>query len=370
MRVQVVDPSAFTPAYDRALCTALARAGAAVELVTSRFAYGEVPPADGYVVRERFYRHARGAPGSRARRLSKLAEHVPDMLAFRRAAAGADIVHLQWLTAPLVDVPLLPDRPLVLTAHDLLPREPRPGQLWAQRRLLDRVDAIVVHSEYGRHQLVERLGLAADRVHVIHHGAFDHVAAAPRAPLPPELSLGGGDEPVVLFAGLLRPYKGLDTLLRAWRQVPGAQLWIAGRPMMPLEPLRALSSPSVQWVPRFVSEGEMAALLERADIVVLPYSRTERFDQSGVLAGALALGKPALVSDIGGFSEVAATGAARLVAPDDPDALGAALAELTSDAPARERMAAAARAAARGPYSWGGAARLTLALYERVLRRQ
>ena len=50
MHVQVVDPSAYTPPYDRALCGALARAGAEVELVTSRFAYGDVPSADGYRV--------------------------------------------------------------------------------------------------------------------------------------------------------------------------------------------------------------------------------------------------------------------------------------------------------------------------------
>ena len=83
MRVDLVDPSAFTPPYDRALAAALARAGAAVTLATSRFAYGDVPPADGYVVEERFYRRAErvGAPGSRARMLAKLAEHVPDMAA-------------------------------------------------------------------------------------------------------------------------------------------------------------------------------------------------------------------------------------------------------------------------------------------------
>jgi glycosyltransferase involved in cell wall biosynthesis len=320
-------------------------------------------------VRELFYAHAAGAPGSRTRRLSKLADHVPDMLRFRRLAGGADVVHLQWLTMPLLDAHLLPDRPLVLTAHDLLPREPRPGQLRAQLRLFDRVDAIVVHSDYGRRQLVERLGVATGKVHVIHHGAFEHVAAGPRAPLPAELASAADGAPVVLFMGLLRPYKGLDTLLRAWRQVSGAQLWIAGRPMMPLEALRAASPDSVRWVPRFLTEGEIAALLERADIVVLPYSRTERFDQSGVLASALAFGKPAVVSDVGGFSELAATGAARLVAADDPDALGAALAELTSDAAGRGRMAAAALAAARGPYSWEQAARETLALYERVRRR-
>ena len=40
MRVQVVDPSAFTPPYDHALSAALARAGADGELITSRFANG------------------------------------------------------------------------------------------------------------------------------------------------------------------------------------------------------------------------------------------------------------------------------------------------------------------------------------------
>src|SRR6185437_4933812 len=152
----------------------------------------------------------------------------------------------------------------------------------------------------------------------------------PRAPLPAEVSANEGatDRPVVLFAGMLQPYKGLDTPLHAWRRVTGAELWIAGRPMMDLAPLRLLGGDGVRWVPRFVSDGELAALLERADIVVLPYARTQRFDQSGVLATALAFGKALVVTDIGGFSEIAATGAVRLVAPDDPAALGGALADL------------------------------------------
>jgi glycosyltransferase involved in cell wall biosynthesis len=360
MLVQVVDPSAFTPPYDDALCSALARAGARVQLITSRFAYGELPPPDGYVRRELFYRRVPGAAGTSARRVGKAVEHVPDMLRFRRAAQAADVVHLQWLTLPAVDVHLLPDRPLVLTAHDLLPREPRPGQLRAQRELLRRVDAVVVHSEYGRRQLVDRLGLPGEKVEVIRHGAFAPRGAA--GALPGELRDSGG--PVVLFFGLLRPYKGIGTLLEAWKGVDGAQLWIAGRPMMELP----ATGPGVQMVPRFVSDGEAAALMERADVVVLPYSRTERFDQSGVLAKAMGAGRPAVVTDVGGFGEVAATGAARLVAPDDPDALGAALAELVADPAARERMSAAALAAARGPFSWDESARRTLTLYERVRR--
>ena len=93
IRVQVVDPSAFTPPYDRALCAALARAGASVELITSRFAYGELPAPEGYAVRELFYGRALGPPGSRRRRAAKLAGHLPAM---RRGAGNGPAPAAQY----------------------------------------------------------------------------------------------------------------------------------------------------------------------------------------------------------------------------------------------------------------------------------
>src|SRR3954469_14466661 len=124
MRVHVVDPPAYTPPYDRALCAALARAGAEVELWTSRFGYGESGPAPGFRVAEAFYRRSAGAPGSRRRRAGRLAQHVPDMLRYRRRAAAADVLHFQWLPVQAVDWALLPARrPRLITAHDVLPRE-------------------------------------------------------------------------------------------------------------------------------------------------------------------------------------------------------------------------------------------------------
>jgi glycosyltransferase involved in cell wall biosynthesis len=369
MRVHVVDPSAYTPPYDHALCTALARAGADVDLITSRFAYGEVPAPNGYTREELFYTRATGAAGSRARAVAKLASHVPDMLRYRKMALSADVVHFQWLTVQPLDVRLLPrDRPLVLTAHDVLPREPRLGQVRAQRRLYGAVDAVVAHSEYGRRRLVEDVGVDADKVHVIHHGAFEHLARGPRRQeLPEELRAVRG--PVVLFFGLLRPYKGVDVLLEAWRGIEGAELWIVGRPRMPMEKLMAGAPPGVRFIPRFVTDAELPAYFRRADAVVLPYKRTERFDQSGVLFTALAFGRPVIVSDIGGFSEVADMGAARLVPPDDAAALHEALAGLIADGGARARLELAARAAANGPYSWAHTARRTLALYRKLAGR-
>jgi glycosyltransferase involved in cell wall biosynthesis len=366
MRVHIVDPSAFTLPYDHALSCALSGAGADVELITSRFAYGDAPEADGYAVRELFYRHARGAPGSRARLAAKLVEHVPDMLRYRGVAQAADVVHFQWLAVQAVDRYLLPRRPTVLTAHDLLPREPRPGQAMFQRRLYEAVDAVVVHSHYGRELLVSELEVDPAKVRVIPHGAFKHLTVQTNErPLPSELA--AVRSPVVLFFGLLRPYKGLDVLLDAWRGIDGAELWIVGRPRMALKALRARAPASVRFVPRYVSDAELPAFFRRADAVVLPYSRTERFDQSGVLATALAFGKPTVVSDVGGFSEVAAAGAARLIPPNDPTALHDALERLLGDPQEHEGLARGALAAASGPYSWQEAAKQTLALYRELV---
>jgi len=55
VHIALCDLSAFTPQYDHELAAALARAGAEVELVTSRFRFGEVPAPDGYERRELFY---------------------------------------------------------------------------------------------------------------------------------------------------------------------------------------------------------------------------------------------------------------------------------------------------------------------------
>ena len=116
---------------------------------------------------------------------------------------------------------------------------------------------------------------------------------------------------------------------------------------MPLEPLRARRRPGVRFVPRFVSDAELPAFFRRADVVVLPYTRTERFDLSGVLATALAFGKPTVLSDVGGFGEVAAAGAARLVPPDDAGrACATALIGSARATPQEREGLAAARAAA------------------------
>ena len=370
MHVRVVDPSAFTPPYDHALCRALGHAGARVTLVTSQFPYGAVPGPEGYAIEHGFYRRSRGAAGSWQRRAGKLAAHVPDMRRLRRTARDADVVHFQWLTVQPLDLHLLPrDRPVVLTAHDVLPREGQDVRRRAQARLYRRVDAVVVHSEHGRRRLVERLDVDPERVHVIPHGAFRHLTTIERAALPEPLP--AVKRPVVLFFGLLRPYKSVDVLLDAWRRiadvhdgVPPAELWVVGLPKMDVRPLKAAAPPGVRFVDRFVTDPEAAAFFDRADVVVLPY---REIDQSGVLFTALAFGRPLVLSDVGGFPEVAAEGAAELVPAGDAAALATALDRLLGDRARQRALAARAAELAAGPYSWDAVGRAHLRLYEQLL---
>jgi glycosyltransferase involved in cell wall biosynthesis len=366
MRVQVVDPPAYTPPYDHALCAALARAGADVELVTSPFLHGSAPEPDGYRRTELFYRRAgrAGAAASAAARLAKAAGHLPAMARLRAAARDAELVHLQWLTFPGLDSALLPHRPRVLTVHDPPPR--RGLGLAGWRRLARATDALVSHSDDAADRVAGLLRVDRGAIRVIPHGALDYLTRLPEArPLPPDLAAAQG--PVVLCFGLIRPYKGIDVLLEAFRDVHDAELWIVGRAMMDLDPLYELAQRArgtVRMVPRFITDPEIPALFERADLVVLPYREA---DQSGVLYTALAFGKPIVATAVGGFPEVASHGALRLVSPGDSEALAAVIGELLGSAAERKRLGQAAAQAAAGPYSWDRVAEQTLALYRELL---
>ena len=143
--------------------------------------------------------------------------------------------------------------------------------------------------------------------------------------------------------------------------IEGAELWVVGAPRMDIAPLRAAAPPGVRFVARFVPDPELPAYFRRATLVVLPHTRA---DQSGAAFAALAFGKPLLLSDVGGFGELAATGAAATAPPGDPAALRASLAGLLADPEALATMGRAAAAAAGGPYSWDAIARRTLQVYE------
>ncbi|MGL6279038.1 MAG: glycosyltransferase family 4 protein [Gaiella sp.] len=350
MRILLADPPSFTPPYDHELAAALARAGADVELVTSAFRFGERPAPEGYALRELFYRRSAGVESRPLRRVLRVLEHPLGMA--RLLATERDVLHLQWLAAPEADAVLLRSRgPLVLTAHDLIPRRTaRHHGLW--RRLFARFDRIVVHSERGRRTL-EELGVRPGRLVVIPHPVF--VSDPPRR----------DDGATVLALGVIRPYKGLPDAITAVRAIPGARLLVAGDPRIPLDALVAAAGEQAEWRLGYLGADELTRALSEATVAIFPY--LPELDQSGALLQALGAGVPAVVYDVGGLGEIVSRFEAGAVVPSgDVAALSDAVARLLGD---REALAGARAGAARAraALTWDASAAAHLALYEELV---
>ena len=348
MQIVLADPPAFTPQYDHELAAALARAGADVRLLTSRFRFGEVPAPDGYVRDERLYPvSSRLFRRSRVRLPVRAAEHLGVLAELARIRAG--LLHLQWLAWPRLDRRLRFRVPAVFTAHDLLPRRTaQKTRLW--RDLLRRFDRVVVHSEHGGQTLIE-LGLEAPRLRVIPHPVF------------PSHPTRSDDGRTILCFGVIRPYKGLDDAIEVTRAVPGARLVVAGDPLEPVERYREQARGlDVEWRLGYLPQAEVDRAFGEATVALFPY-RPE-LDQSGALLRALGAGVPAVAYDVGGVAEpVRRFGAGRVVRAGDLEALTAATRELLSDRDAlREAREGTRRASSE--LTWERSAAAHLELYE------
>ena len=341
----LADPPAFTPWYDHELAAALARAGADVELATSRFRFGTGPVPDGYRRTERWYPlSSRLFRRSRLRLPLKAVEHAGVL--GELAVAKPDVLHLQWLALPQADRFLRFRAPAVFTAHDLLPRRTASRRdLW--RGLLAKFDRVVVHSERGREALAE---LDVD-ARVIPH------------PVYPSSARVADDGQTLLALGMIREYKGLPDAIEVTRRLRDARLLVAGDPAMPLDGLRGAER--VEWRLGYLPTAELDRALSEATVAVFPY-RAE-LDQSGALLQALGAGVPAVVYDVAGLGEPVRMYEAGAVVPaGDVDALTAAVETLLSDRDALERARAGAERA-RSELTWDAAAGQHLALYRELV---
>jgi glycosyltransferase involved in cell wall biosynthesis len=351
MRLLLVDPASFTPQYDHELASSLVRAGLEVELLTSRFRFGDPPLANGYTRSEIFYPVAnRLFRRSRARIPLKAAEHGVGLIRIR--SRPGQIVHHQWLAAPEIDNRVLRmHRPSVFTAHDLLPRRTaRKRELW--KGLLLRFSRVVVHSEHGQETLAG-LGVEPRRLRVIPHPVF--------ASDPPRRDDGA----TVLSLGVIRPYKGLGDTIAAVGRLPDARLLVVGDPLEPVEPYQEAAGDSAEWRLGYATEADIDRALGEATVAVFPY-RPE-IDQSGALLRALGAGVPVVAYDVGGIAEpVRRFEAGRVVAAGDVDALSEAIRELLADRNALERAREGARRA-RETLTWDAAAAAHLELYQELV---
>ena len=390
LHVLMVDPNANTPPYDRALAQAVARAGCRVALLTSRFLYEDLPRPAAVTLNEQFFRLAGSGLANRlgltrrpaARRALKAAEYPLDwLLALPRVARRRpDVVHVQWSVQPTLDLLLWRvlrrlGITLVYTAHNLVPHHAGTTDATRYGQLYRAADALVVHSEHSARALHTTWGAHADRIAVVPHGPLlesqppiERAAARQQLGLPQDVEL-------VLFAGLIEPYKGLADLIAAFGTLtarrPHARLVVAGKPNQPfaayqqqLAALGLLDRATLDL--RFLPEPILAAYLCAIDVVALPYRATT---SSGLLFAARRFARPVVATDVGDLGEIILDGeTGLLVPPENPARLGAAVERLLADPALAARLGAAGQRAALGPESWAEAAHRTVALYHRLVR--
>lgn len=250
---------------------------------------------------------------------------------------------------------------VVLVCDNLVPHEPRFYDRAFTDWMLRNSDGYLVMSDSVERDL-DRLKPGAPRRRVPHpfYAQFDrgrHTRESARSAL-------GLEGDVALFFGYVRHYKGLDTLLTAWKRVraerPGATLVVAGEFYERPEPYRELAAEvgGVRLVDRYIPDDEVEALFRAADVTVLPYRSGT---QSGVTHVAYALGSPVVATTVGGITETVRDGETGLTCPpEDPEALARTLVRFFSEG-MRERMAAPI-AALRAEHSWESLARSTVDL--------
>jgi glycosyltransferase involved in cell wall biosynthesis len=262
----------------------------------------------------------------------------------------------------------------MLTVHDLLPHDT--GEVYRKTfdQLYRMVDGIICHSDHVKMRLGSEFSVPEEKVAVIPHGPFFY--DLPSTGLKNTLQ-SFGVEPgkvLVLWQGIIFPYKGIDLLLSAWKQVEaqseGACLVIAGTGAPDfLDQIRGqvkeLGLKRVKLHFRFISTEELVALYRAADVVVYPY---RAITTSGALATGLALGKAIIASDLPVFRELLNDREnALLVDPQNSNELACALIKLIQDSSLREHLAEKVREMNFGDQTWSHIADKTLQAYERVL---
>ena len=285
----------------------------------------------------------------------------------RRALSSfePDLVHTHLVHADVYGAVAAGRTPLVSTKHNDDPF--RTGAFrFVERALGRRTRAVICITEALARFTADRVGIPREKISVIHYG-LDEPPPAWSTDAPPALP---EDTRLLLSLGRLVPQKGHDVSLRAFAQVreehPDTKLAILGEGPE-RERLAALGrelglGESLLLPGR---AGDVAAWLAQAELL-LHAARWEGFGL--VLLEAMLAARPVVATRVSSIPEIVADGETGLLtAPDDPEALAAALGRVLADPAFGRQLGEAGHARARSEFSVARMANATADVYRRAL---
>lgn len=392
LKVYLMDLLAIVPYYSGHLCAELQKLQA-LSLTLGSIPYGHDPgffarigvATDGALLD---FGSALPRTWNRLRRMVKGSENLLNLglLALRFLLRKPDVLHVQFLPLLKQGIPVelwfvqfvrSLSIPVVYTVHNLLPHYSGCRGREIFRRVYQQADVLICHDLPARQRLLSEFGVSADRVVVVPHGPMfpdgnrpDGAAAREALGLPPQGCL-------VLFQGIIRPYKGVCFLLRAWKSavaqgLRGTLLIVGtGEASMLAEIEREVRELGIQATVRlefrFVSVEELDRYHQAADVLVYPY---QAVTTSGSLLTGAGYGKAIVATALPAFEEMLRHEHNALLVPcGDEAALASALLRLESDPDLRGRLGRAWRSSAANLPTWTQIAEQTARCYARLAGR-
>lgn len=232
---------------------------------------------------------------------------------------SADVVIFEWWTSSVAHMflalqALFPRRlPVIIEYHEVVdPLEESILPIRAYSLFLGRIirrfaTHFIVHSEADRELIMQRYHIRRDKISIIPLGLFDQYPILEKSGA--RKTLGIDEENIILFFGLLRPYKGVKYLIQAFNSLPdtlrtSSRLLIVGEAWEDQESLACAEvSPhrdNITIVNRYIGDEEVPLYFSATDMLVLPYTRAS---QSAVAHIGMAYGLPIIVTRVGGLVE-------------------------------------------------------------------
>jgi glycosyltransferase involved in cell wall biosynthesis len=317
-------------------------------------------------------------PGLRIRRY--LTWYNPTTWIAEAICANGELLHAQWWSLPLSPIYMivclgfrLRRKPVVFTIHNVQSHKKHFLYRFVTKVVLRLGSYFIVHSKPHIAQLIKYYSIPPERVIQIPHGPLDfHVQNdMDRNLVRSEMGFHTHEKIILLF-GAIRPYKGVDTALKAFAKVvariPEARLVIAGKLWERWERYWRLIErlgigDNIKTYLRYIPSGEVWKFFTASDLVILPY---HHFDaQSGVGATAISFRKPIIVSDVGGLPELVVD--RRYVVPaKNPAALARTIVNCMQDTDQFAQMSDGAKSVAE-KMAWPAIAKKTWDIYRNAL---
>ena len=237
------------------------------------------------------------------------------------------VLHLVWPPNLYEFAIYLLRRRMLLTVHDPFPHSAQDTFIVRLRRSVAfrLIPRLIILNKTQRQDFLDYYHLPTQRVVDSRLGCYDYLRL-----VPDDFSLVPPAGSYILFAGKISPYKGLDYLLPAMKQVhdtcPDCRLIVAGGGKYHFDISEYQSVPYIDIRNRFIPDEELVALMKHAAFIVCPYTDAT---QSGVIMTAYAFALPVVATRVGGLPEMVTHNRHGILIPErDVEALTQAIIHL------------------------------------------